>query len=170
MGPRRINVGIIGCGEAAQVIHIPVLNQLYLLFKITFICSSSLDALDFVSQRVLNHVPERTTDAAVLCASPDVDVVFVLSSDELHPRHTKLALANHKHVFVEKPLAMSLFDAHDIVEAEKLSRGIVFVGYMRRYAAGFHDIHEEIKQLGNVLFARVRGMLYCDRRVSYLDR
>ncbi|KAK5715160.1 hypothetical protein LTR15_010577 [Elasticomyces elasticus] len=52
---------------------------------------------------------------------------------------------------------MSLSDAHDIIEAERLSRGRVFVGYMRRYAAGFHEIHDEIKQLGAIQYARVRG-------------
>lgn len=158
MAPQVVNVGIIGCGEVAQVIHIPVLNQLFLQFRITYLCSSSSQARGSCSQRVLNHVPKTTSDAAVLCASPDVDVVFVLSSDELHPRHTKLALASHKHVFVEKPLAMSLSDARAIVEAEKLSRGRVFVGYMRRYAAGFHKIKDEIKQLGSIVYARVTGM------------
>ncbi|KAK5111277.1 hypothetical protein LTR85_012218 [Meristemomyces frigidus] len=70
-----------------------------------------------------------------------------------------LALASHKHVFVEKPMALSLFDAHAIVEAEKVSSGKVFVGYMRRYAAGFHEIHEEIKQLGSIVYARVRDII-----------
>jgi hypothetical protein len=160
MTPRIVNVGIIGCGEAAQVLHIPVLNQLSMQFRINFLCSSSPEALESCSRRVLNHVPQTTSEAARLCASPDVDVVFVLSSDELHPRHCLLALESHKHVFVEKPLAMSLSDNSAIVEAEKLSRGRVFVGYMRRYAAGFEEIREEVKQLGPILYARVRGIVY----------
>lgn len=160
MAPKVVNVGIIGCGEAAQTIHIPVLNQLFQQFKITYLCSSSLNARECCAQRVINHVPQHTSDASVLCASPDVDVVFVLSSDELHLKHTTLALASHKHVLVEKPMATTLADAKAIIEAENRSRGKVFVGYMRRYAAGFREIQDEIKQLGPILYARVRGE-YC---------
>ncbi|KAF2206613.1 hypothetical protein CERZMDRAFT_122934 [Cercospora zeae-maydis SCOH1-5] len=154
-----LNVGIIGCGEAAQVIHIPVLNQLYLQFKITHLCSSSADALQFCSQRVINHVPQCTSDPSFLCSSPEVDVVFVLSSDEQHLKDVLLALAHGKHVFVEKPLALSVLDAHAIVQAEQKSKGRVFVGYMRRYAAAFQEIHDEVKRLGVIKYASVRDII-----------
>ncbi|PPJ56691.1 hypothetical protein CBER1_08717 [Cercospora berteroae] len=159
MDPKPVNVGIIGCGEAAQVIHIPLLNQLYGKFTITYLCSSSADALSFCSQRVLNHVPRCTSDPKVLCASSEVDVVFVLSSDEQHPKDVMLGLAHDKHVFVEKPLALSVLDTNAIIQAEKKSKGRVFVGYMRRYAAGFAEIQEEIAKLGPVKYARVRDII-----------
>lgn len=157
MPARIINVGIIGCGEAAQVIHIPTLNNMHEWFSITYLCGVSANALEFCSRRVVNHVPKTTSEAAVICASPEVDVVFVISSDEFHPKHTILALRHNKHVMVEKPMAMTKADAHSIIEAEKNSKGRVFVGYMRRYATAFIDAVHEIGGVEKILYARVRG-------------
>lgn len=157
MPPKIINVGIIGCGEATQVLHIPTLNSMYQLFNITYLCGVSTSSLEFCSKRVLNHEPRTTLDANTLCASSDVDVVFVISASEFHPRHTIMALKHDKHVFVEKPMAMTELEATSIIEAEKLSKGRVFVGFMRRYATAFIDAVEEIGGLDKILYARVRG-------------
>ena len=101
-------------------------------------------------------MPQVTTEPSELAASPEVDVVFVLSSSEFHTSHVLLGLENDKFVFVEKPLCLTYRDADLIIEAEKRSKGKVFVGYMRRYAASFLDA---VKEIGheNVLYARVRG-------------
>lgn len=37
--PRIFNVGLIGCGEIAQVVHIPTLNFFLESFKITYLCN-----------------------------------------------------------------------------------------------------------------------------------
>jgi predicted dehydrogenase len=52
-----------------------------------------------------------------------------------------------KHVFVEKPMAWTLEGADQIVAAEKASGKSVFVGYMRRYAAGFVRAKERLEKI-----------------------
>ncbi|KAK7230002.1 hypothetical protein V2G26_002172 [Clonostachys chloroleuca] len=86
---------------------------------------------------VAGPAPAITQDAEELCASPDVDVVMVMSNYEDHVHHTTLALKHNKYVMVEKPMAMSLQDADTIIAAEQSSTGKVFVGHIRRYAPAF---------------------------------
>lgn len=158
MTGRIVRVGLIGCGEVAQVIHIPTLGFLSAYFRITYLCDVSKQALAHCKTRVFGGtLPRLTTDPTEVCSSPDVDVVFVVNSDEYHADHAILALNNDKHVFVEKPLALNLRDIGRLKEAEAASKGKVMVGYMRRYAAAFVDAIDEIGGLDKILYARVRG-------------
>lgn len=151
-----VNVGLIGCGEVAQVIHIPTLLFMRDWFRITYLCDVSASALQHCSQALPNK--HRTTlNPEELCASDDVDVVLVANSDEYHADHAVLALRYDKHVLVEKPLALTKRDVNAIIDAEGKSKGSVMVGYMRRYAAPFEDAIREIGGIDQVLYARVRG-------------
>jgi len=61
-------------------------------------------------------------------------------------------------VLVEKPIAVCYRDLDEIAEAEKASKGKVFVGYQRRYAEALLDAIEEVKG-EKIDYIRVRGML-----------
>ncbi|KIW63657.1 hypothetical protein PV04_08642 [Phialophora macrospora] len=157
--PRIVKVGIIGCGEITQVAHIPTLCFLSDLFTITYLCDVSAESLKHNAQKVINHVPQTTQDPAELCASPDVELVFIASSDEYHAIHVIEALKYDKHVFIEKPMALCLRDADAIIEAEERSKGRVMVGYMRRYAAAFLEAVKEVGGMDKILYARVRDII-----------
>ena len=160
-GPGRVvRVGIIGCGEVSQVIHIPTLSHLSALYRITYLCDVSDNALEHSRGKIIGNSPVKTTrEPAELCSSPDVDVVLVVNSDEYHAEHAVLGLEYNKTVFVEKPMALNERDVDRIIQAEKKSQGTVMVGYMRRYAAGFTDALKEIGGLDKILYARVRDII-----------
>jgi len=154
-----LRVGIIGCGEITQVVFISTIGFLTDYFQITYLCDANKDALEHCRKMVTGGVvPTITRDAKELCAASDVDVVLVLSSYEEHVAHTVLALQHNKFVFVEKPFAASLRDADIIIEAEKKSKGKVFIGYIRRYATSFQAAVEEIGGMDKILYGRVRGI------------
>lgn len=81
---------------------------------------------------------EATTDAAALIADPRVNMVVIATRHDSHSRLVCDSLAAGKHVFVEKPLALSL-DEIDSVDAAwrafpEGKRPIVMVGFNRRFA------------------------------------
>jgi predicted dehydrogenase len=153
-----VRVGIVGCGEVTQVIHLPTLNYLSHLFTVTYLCDVSPGSLSFCQSRSFMQ-PTLTTDPDELITSPIVDLVFIVNSDEYHCTHAVLALKHNKHVFIEKPMALCLRDCDRIVEAERESEGKVMVGYMRRYAAVFEDAVKEVGGMEEVLYARVRDII-----------
>ncbi|KAH7163483.1 hypothetical protein B0J13DRAFT_37623 [Dactylonectria estremocensis] len=156
---RIVGVGLIGCGEVSQVIHIPTLGHMSDNFKVTYLCDVSEQALEHAKGKVLGGTPKTTRDPKELCAAPEVDVVFVVNSTEYHADHAILALQSNKHVLIEKPAAFNVRDLHRIKEAEKLSKGKVMVGYMRRYAAAFQTAVKEIGGIEKILYARVRDII-----------
>ncbi|KAI5368255.1 putative gfo/Idh/MocA-like oxidoreductase, NAD(P)-binding domain superfamily [Septoria linicola] len=134
--PKKLRVGVVGAGEVAQVIHLPLLGLLSHLYTTTAICDISKKTTDHCAAKF--HIPLATTDPNEVFTSPDVDVVFVLTSDEFHEPYIIAALDAGKHVMIEKPLTLSLQSVDRILAAEAKAAGpIVFVGYMRRYAKSF---------------------------------
>ena len=72
-----------------------------------------------------------------------VQAVYVATPTYLHVQQTIRALRAGKHVLCEKPMAMSLSEAEQMIaEAEKYNRKLA-IGYMMR----FHAWHQKLKQM-----------------------
>jgi predicted dehydrogenase len=70
-----------------------------------------------------------------LCASPEIDAVFVASPDALHLPHALLAFRHGKPVLCEKPLAMSVSEVEQML-ADQAKAGVAFgVAQNMRYNA-----------------------------------
>ena len=154
-----VRVGIIGCGEISQVAHIPMLNLLSDFYRITYLCDISKQSLEHCARKVAGVRPTTTTEAKELCSSPDVDAVVVCNATAFHHTHAILALEYDKHVFVEKPLALSYRDLDALQAAEDKSKGGLFVGYMRRYAPAFLHAVAEIGDRSKIQYVRVRDII-----------
>ncbi|KAM5345646.1 hypothetical protein ACJ41O_011507 [Fusarium nematophilum] len=156
---RILRVGIIGCGEISQVAHIPNINFLCHKFQTTYLCDISKQSLSHCSRKVQGGTPKTTTDPSELCSSPDVDVVLIANADAYHVEHGVLALQNDKYCLIEKPAALCFRDLDRLLEAEKASKGRVFVGTMRRYATAFIDAVQEVGGMDKIQYARVRDII-----------
>jgi predicted dehydrogenase len=156
---RVLRVGIIGCGEISQVAHIPNINNMSHRFVTTFLCDVSEEALAYCASRIVPKSPRTTKNAEELCASQDVDVVLIASANAFHVPHAILALKYNKYCLLEKPAALNYRDADSLLEAESLSKGKVFVGYMRRYAPAFLEAVKEVGGMKAIQYARVRDII-----------
>ncbi|CAJ2506108.1 Uu.00g002380.m01.CDS01 [Anthostomella pinea] len=154
---KRLGVGIVGAGEVFQVCHGPCLFLMSHLFSIESVCDISRKNADFCAAKW--HIPQATTDPRAVFSNPSVDVVFVLTSDDSHTPLAVAALQAGKHVMLEKPVALSIPSAQQIIDAERASPGRkrVFVGYMRRYAPSYLGAFKrELATMPRISYARVR--------------
>jgi predicted dehydrogenase len=69
------------------------------------------------------RIPRFSTDARDVIDADDVDLVMILTSIPAHARLATAALDRGKHVLVEKPMATTLEDARQLLEAARRSRG-----------------------------------------------
>ncbi|KAL2860711.1 Gfo/Idh/MocA family oxidoreductase [Aspergillus lucknowensis] len=159
MASRIVRVGVIGCGEIAQVAHIPTFNFLSDYFQVTYLCDISANALEHCRRKVAGSPPKITKSAEELCSAAEVDAVLVCNASAYHTEHALLALKNNKSVLVEKPLTSSHRDIDQLQAAEKASKGRLMVGYMRRYAKGFLDAIAEIGGISQIQYVRVRDII-----------
>lgn len=152
-----LRTAIIGAGEVAQVVHLPVLQHLANLFTVSHICDVSPTLTELVAKKY--GIPHHTTDPEVIFNDPSIDLVMILTSDAYHAPYAISALNQGKHVFVEKPFTLSLKSAQRVLDAERSAPNgaKVFVGYMRRYAPSFTQAFlAEISTIPRILYARSR--------------
>jgi predicted dehydrogenase len=123
-----IRIGVVGCGEIAQLMHLPILHELP-EFSISGLCDLSRGTTEHLGD--LYHVGLRTTDYNELVGSDEIDAVVVCTYD--HAPVAAAALAARKHVLIEKPLAFTLEEAEPLVEAAAAAGVVALIGYMKLY-------------------------------------
>lgn len=130
-----VKVGVIGVGTVSQLMHLPILNSLRDLYKITAVSDVSPSQLAYIAEV---YRAKAYADPYALVKDPDVDAVFVCSPDQYHAEYALAAIEAGKHVFVEKPVTLCIEDLEKLIAAEKAHPELVcMVGYMRRYGQGF---------------------------------
>src|SRR5260221_3548385 len=132
MASNLVRVGIVGCGEVAQIIHLPTLRELPDRFQVTALCDVSRAVLDGVGDTW--GVARRFVDYRDLVASPEVDAVLVANPHVLHAEVALAAMAAGKHVLIEKPMCIAIEEADTLIAAQQRSGMVAQVGYIRRYA------------------------------------
>jgi predicted dehydrogenase len=159
----QVTVGIVGLGEVAQIIHLPILRALAPRYRIGAICDVSPGLLEAVGDEY--GVARRYTDAHELAAQPALDAVFILDSDEYHAEHAIAALEHGKHVLVEKPMCLTMREADEIIAARDASGKQVMVAYMRRFAPAFVEAAAAVKKLPKINYVRVRDIIGANRLI-----
>jgi predicted dehydrogenase len=168
----KLRVGVIGLGEVAQVIHLPIIESLPEHYELTAVCDISPGLLKRVGDRY--RVERRYTEAAEMIGAGGLDCVLVLNSDEYHAECTVAALDAGLDVLVEKPMCLSPREADEIIAARDRSGRTVMVAYMRRFAPAFLEAVRRLPDLGPVRYARVHDVIGENRLIidqtAHVDR
>jgi predicted dehydrogenase len=155
----KMKLGLVGLGEIAQIIHLPILQAQADKFEIAAICDISQELLSDLGERY--HVPagHRYTDYHDLARQRELDAIFVLNSDEYHTDTALAAIHHGKHVLIEKPMCLTRREAEAIITARDKAGVQVMVGYMRRYAPAFVQAAQHVRALEKINYARVRDII-----------
>jgi predicted dehydrogenase len=130
--PREgLGIGVVGAGGFGQSVLLPALREAGGIRPVAVASAGGISARRIGEEY---GFPEVTTRAEHVIGHPDVDVVFVLTRHDLHAPFVIQALDAGKHVFTEKPLALSSDELDAIVKAREGARGDVMVGFNRRFA------------------------------------
>lgn len=89
------------------------------------------------------------TDLAAMLADPAIDAVYISSTNEKHRAQALAAIAAGKHVLCEKPLANTLADAEEMVEAAEAA-GMVFATNHHLRCSGSHQAVRALVQAGRI--------------------
>ncbi len=124
-----LRVGFVGCGRATEALHIPALAAVEELRTVaaTDPSSEAVAAVRRAAPGITIHAGYRD-----LVADPSVDVVAVCVPPTLHAEVATAALAAGKHVYLEKPIAVTLSDAAKIRSAAKNASTKLALGFNLR--------------------------------------
>jgi len=165
MNSQKLRIGIIGSGQFARECHIPCL-QSHPNVEIVAICGRSATklALQFGIESVMDKYEE-------LCTRNDIDAITIASANQDHAAHSIAALTGKKHVFCEKPLALTVQDANTMTLLAKKTNKVNFVGFTFRYNHGVQDMKKRIGngEIGKPFLARIQYDRW-DGLIKNLDR
>lgn len=155
MAPLR--VGLVGLGEVAQSIHLPVLADQRDRWAIAGVHDVSPSLVALITSQ---YATAKAYDSAeALINSPDVDVVFVLSSDDTHSRLVRAAIAADKHILLEKPACLTVREIDELLALMPAYQKTLFVGYMRRYAPAYLAARDELPAHADITHVRIYDLI-----------
>ena len=100
------------------------------------------DPVPGAAERLL--APRAYQDPLDLIADRSIDAVAICSPAATHTDLVVAAAQSGKHVFCEKPMALTLADADRAIDAARAAGVALQVGFNRRFAADFADMRARI--------------------------
>jgi predicted dehydrogenase len=154
----EVGIAVIGCGGISGT-HLRTLASLPDV-QVRVVCD--IDAGRAKQRAEEFSVPRWTTDYREALADDSVHAVFVLVPQGHHAEIVIAAAQAGKHIFCEKPMAMSITECRAMNEAVKKSGVILQIGYVMRFSEDAQKVKEWLNRIGRPavfrdMWAVVRG-------------
>ncbi len=149
----QLRVGVVGLGYAGTT-HMKAFAK-HPNSKLVSIAGKELDRLPLLAAEY--GASKTASDWEDLVADPDLDIISIATPNSLHHPIAVAALSAGKHVFCEKPLAVTAEQAQQMVDAAKANNRILEVAfnYRRREDIGLARQMNEAGELGRIYHSRV---------------
>lgn len=134
-------VGLIGAGTFASSTLVPALKDAGLS---RFVSVSSASGLSARRVATRSGFEKAVSGAQAVLDDPDVGVVVIATPHDSHASLVAAALQRGKHVFCEKPLALSMDELDEVVTAWQAGGTSLFVGFNRRWSPAIAKVRDHL--------------------------
>jgi predicted dehydrogenase len=163
--PKKLRVGVVGCGYWGA-------NYIRIL--------SSLNMSGLVAVEINREILDATVAAYPLvrpctdlkAALPHVDALIIASPPLSHSDLAVLGLRHHKHILLEKPMALSVAQALSLIEVAESSKSVLMVGHTFEFNAAVQELKRrlvggELGRITRINSARLKGPYRSDVNVVW---
>ncbi len=156
---KKVKVGIVGCGGIANGKHMPSLKKLDNAEMVAF--------CDIILERAQNAAAEYGAEGArvysdynEMLRSEKLDAVHVCTPNNLHAPVSVAAMEAGCHVMCEKPMAKTVAQAQEMLDAQKRTGKKLTIGYQNRFVPEQRYLHEacENGDLGEIYYAEAEAI------------
>ncbi|MEJ2665022.1 MAG: Gfo/Idh/MocA family oxidoreductase, partial [Spirochaetia bacterium] len=142
------HIAVVGAGYWGK----NLVRNYYELGVLQSICDSSASALSEYKTKYPDI--EVSDNYEVLLKQSNITGVVLSVPAEMHYKFAKQALLAGKHVFVEKPLALKLPQAEELVRLAESHKCILMVGHLMQYHPAFRELKRfvELGELGKIYY------------------
>lgn len=151
---KKINWGIIGCGNVTELKSGPAFNKVKNSSLIAVMRRNGDKAKDYAQR---HQVPKWYDDASKLIHDDDINAIYIATPPSTHEEYTLAAIAAGKPVYVEKPMTVNFSSAVKMMNAAEEKRIKLVIAHYRRKQPYFKKIKEllDTRFIGDVRFARL---------------
>ena len=123
---RPIGVGLAGYGLAGAVLHAPIIEAVG-DYRIAAVMTSRAEAVERRDR------PMVVPDVAALLAVEGVDLIVVVTPNDVHADHAAQALEAGRHVVIDKPMAPTVAECDELIDLAARQGRVLSIYHNRRW-------------------------------------
>lgn len=159
---RCLRLGILGCGMICQAAHFESALKARNV-ELYAICDVAEDLLDKMAG--MYGCRKRYTSYKEMLEDKEIEAVLIGIGDQFHASCARQALLAGKHVFVEKPMGVTVEECQEMERLVEETGLTLQVGFMKRFDEGIQFSRRFIREeIGKVLTVKA---WYCDGTSRY---
>ncbi len=145
MASRRVALGVIGVGRIAMA-HLNAATDLKDQIELVAIADVRADRAKEIAEEFAAE--NAYSDYHDLLANREIEAVIVCLPNHLHHPVCIDAARAKKHILVEKPMAMNLREADEMIEEARAHGVTLMVGQSRRFSDAMKEIFRRLDEIG----------------------
>jgi myo-inositol 2-dehydrogenase/D-chiro-inositol 1-dehydrogenase len=138
-----LNIGVIGAGRIGRV-HAENLTARIPAADVLMVADVNEAAARQCAQ--CYGIPQPVADYQALLANPDIEAVVICSATHTHAQIIEEAAQARKHIFCEKPIALSLATIDRALAAVERAGVKLQIGFNRRFDANYRRVRQAVEQ------------------------
>jgi len=152
---RKVQMGFIGAGGFISAHHLATARDSEFM---------EIRAIADINPRILQHhqsamqVGYVTADYRELLNDDKLDIIVIGTKQDLHAKLIIESLDAGKWVLCEKPMANTVEESQQVLDAEKRNPGRLAIGFNRRFAPACRQARELMRQAKRPWFVNYRMM------------
>lgn len=138
-----IRLALIGASNIVRWAHMPYISKSRDITLRAVYSSSGVRGKSYARRY---HAEYCCTDYETVLSDAEIDAVLITSRHQYHAAQALAALRAGKHVFIEKPMALTEDECLQLYEAVRESGKQLCVGFNRRFAPVYREQKKKIKR------------------------
>lgn len=138
-----LKVCLIGCGRAGMI-HARNYKNKIENARIVAVADAVLEAAEAAAEEL--GVEKCFSDYKEILTDPEIDAVIVVAPTNLHKQIVIDCAAAGKHIFCEKPMAMTVEECDEMIAACDQHKVKLQIGFMRRFDASFREAKRLVEE------------------------
>lgn len=140
MSKKVLTIGLIGCGAFAESQDLPNFVK-HPQLNLKWCCDSNLERAKEMAEKF--SVPNVTDNFHDVTNDPEVDLIKISTSHEIHLQIITAAAEKGVHVFCEKPMALGDTEGYKIIEVVRKNNIKLCLDLNRRMAPSMHAMKKQ---------------------------
>lgn len=157
----KLKFAIIGCGRISYK-HVEALINNNHEAELVALCDlveyKAIERKNQYEEAIKNTDVRVYTDYMIMLKKENIDVVTIATESGYHAKHAIDCLNLDKHVLIEKPMALSISDADEIIEIARKNNKKVCVSHQNRFNPPIQKLRRAIEEgrFGKIINATAR--------------
>jgi predicted dehydrogenase/threonine dehydrogenase-like Zn-dependent dehydrogenase len=142
-GTSKLGVAVVGAGNLAKWTHLPNLKKVFTAHLRAIHSASGPRGKSYALRFGADYC---ASDYDEILRDPEVQVIVIVSRNPQHASQALSALRAGKHVFVEKPMALTEGECRELYAEVERSGNQLTIGFNRRFAPSYLELKKQLRK------------------------